>query len=198
MTGQTGQTGPTGPTGTNLSPLTNQFSVETGNTQSLAFSPSGAIATTITGWVVNSSLGDYNQGLGLSLASGVYTVPVTGLYHVLANVSVLYTPTNGTNSYNSQGTPMSLQFYLYGSSTTTLLSANFFSNSYAGVGGASNLTSLTTGAGATLAGDLSLIGGASYALQVINPFIDTTEVDILSGGPSASSVYCRWSMRQFA
>jgi hypothetical protein len=173
--------------------------VEVGSTQSLGFTPLVASPTTITNWIVNSDLGDYVEGAGLNLITGVYTIPATGLYHILASISVNYTPTNGALAYNTLQTPMSLQFYLYGSTTTSLLSASFFSNAYAGLGGNMNLTDLDTYVGATLAGDLSLTAGNQYALQVINPFVNTTPVVILSGGsPVSGGAYSRWSMRQFA
>jgi hypothetical protein len=113
------------------------------------------------------------------------------LYHIFATVIAQYTPTNGAASYNTQNTPMSLQFYLLNTtSPVPILSATYFSNSYAGVGGPTNDTNLVTYDTAAIAGNLQLPAGNQYAIQVVNPFIDSTSVEIQAGS--------RWSMRQFA
>jgi hypothetical protein len=201
-TGATGSVGPVGVTGqigpTGSIPTSNNFfSVELGLQQSLNHTPSGATVSTILSWMVDSPIGDYNysQGGGLNLTNGIYTVPATGLYHVFGMASVTYYPAT-TESYNIQGTPMALQFGLVTGSTGPLLYSGFFSNSFASVGGFFNGNSVTARTTATLAGDVFLTAGGQYSLQVINPFIDTTNVTLLSRTSAGS--FCRWAMRQFA
>jgi hypothetical protein len=83
--------------------------------------------------------------------------------------------------------------------TPLLITAYFFSNAYAGVGGPNNNVGIDTYDTATIAGDLFLTAGTSYELQVYNPFIDATVVTLLANGTlPATGVYCRWSINQFA
>jgi hypothetical protein len=173
--------------------------VELGSVQALDFSPSGVTPTTITNWVVFPALGDYNQSVGLDLSSGIYTVPTTGLYHIFATVKTHYVPVDGSFSYGgSDG--MGLQLCSLTQPSVPLIFAAFFSNTYAGVGGPANDSNLLTQCSATLAGDLSLTAGNQYVLQVVNPFIDATQVFLENGVISGSShgAFCRWSLRQFA
>jgi hypothetical protein len=179
----------------------NRFSVELGSVQTLNPSPDGITPTTITNWVVIPALGDYNQGSGLDLLSGIYTVPTTGLYHIFATVKTHYIPAGGSFSYGPGSDGMDLQLCSLTQPSVPLLSATFFSNTYAGIGGPSNNLNLLTQCTATLAGDLSLTAGNQYVLQVVNPFIDATQVFLENGvfAPGLSGgAFCRWSMRQFA
>jgi hypothetical protein len=175
--------------------------VEIGSVQTLDSSPSGITPTTITNWVVIPALGDYNQSVGLDLTTGIYTVPTTGLYHIFATVKTHYIPANGSFSYGPSSDGMDLQLCSLAQPSVPLIFATFFSNTYAGVGGPSNNLNLLTQCSATLAGDLSLIAGNQYVLQVVNPFIDATQVflenGVFSSGLSGGA-FCRWSLRQFA
>jgi hypothetical protein len=62
--------------------------------------------------MVNTLMGDYNQGGGLNLSSGIFTVPATGYYHVFATIAVNYQPINGPTSYSNilAANPMQLVF----------------------------------------------------------------------------------------
>jgi hypothetical protein len=190
--GPTGAVGPQGPTGS-VPTFSNLFSVELGSQQSLPFSSTIPLGTTLVNWVVNPALGDYYQGVGLDLATGVYNVPDTGLYHVFITICTNFQPGNASASYNSLNVPMSAYLFQYGGSGYPLLYANFLSNAYSSVGGATNSIGLYSYATATMVGDLSLTAGVPYAVQVVNPFIDSQSfVHVIPGS------FTRWSMRQFA
>jgi hypothetical protein len=134
------------------------------------------------------------------LTAGTYTAPTNGYYHVFATIAVNYTPANGATSYagNLSTNPMYAVFVSTAGSPF-LITACFFSNSYAGVGGPSNSTGIDTYDTATIAGDLFLTAGTSYEIRVYNPFVDATVVTLLGNGTlPATGVYCRWSIDQFA
>jgi hypothetical protein len=206
-TGPTGSTGPTGPQGNSGQLFTNQFSVQLAYppAQSLSTGTTGTtgsteVATTITNWFVNAALGDYNQGGGLNLSSGIYTVPVSGYYHVFATISVTYDPQNASTSYGGQLSTNAMQLVFAPSSGMPfLITAYFFSTPYAAVGGFNNNTGINTYDTATLASDLYLTAGDQYEMQVYNPFLDSTVVTLLANGTTPiTGVFCRWSMHQFA
>jgi hypothetical protein len=92
---------------------------------------------------------------------------------------------------------MTLRFLEQGTSNA-LLAASFFSYSYAGVGGPGNNNGIVTYDTATLSGDLLLQVGVIHQLEIINPFIDSTPVFIMTGALGSFGAFTRWSMRQFA
>jgi hypothetical protein len=132
------------------------------------------------------------------LGTGIYTIPVTGYYHVYATISLFYTPLAGAASYNNiNNFPMTLRFLQIGQQFA-LLAASFFSYSYAGVGGPGNNNGVITYDTATLSGDVLLYDGTGYQLEILNPFVDATVVSLMTGGLGSFGAYTRWSMRQFA